>query len=59
VYDPEAMQHIKRVFSKYLDTITFYKDKHSVLSDSDALLLLTEWPEFKDISPSNIANHMK
>lgn len=44
VYDPIAMEEAK----KYLnDKVNYYEDMYKVLSNCDALILVTEWQEFK------------
>ena len=45
-YDPEAMDHVRTVFA---DTqgLTLTEDATSALRDADALLLITEWNQFK------------
>lgn len=46
-YDPVAVPEAKHVLH---DTITYAKDQFEALVDADALLVVTEWPEFR--SPS-------
>jgi len=46
-YDPVAMPEAKHSLG---DTITYAKDQFEALVDADALLIVTEWPEFR--SPS-------
>lgn len=43
-YDPVAMEEAKKDFG---NSITYGQDPYDVLIDSDGLLLLTEWPEFR------------
>jgi len=43
-YDPVAMDESKRRIG---DTIKYAKDQYEALVDADALLLVTEWPEFR------------
>ncbi len=43
-YDPIAMEEGKRILG---DTIEFAKDEYDAAIDADALLLVTEWPEFR------------
>ncbi|MDQ5971631.1 MAG: UDPglucose 6-dehydrogenase [Patescibacteria group bacterium] len=43
-YDPKAMHEAKRVLG---DKIIYGKDQYEILQDSDALVVLTEWPEFR------------
>jgi UDPglucose 6-dehydrogenase len=44
-YDPKAMQTSKVIFK---DTITYCNSRGDVLKDSDALILITEWKEFRN-----------
>ncbi len=44
VYDPAAMDECRRIFASDL---TFAPDKYTALQHSDALLLVTEWKEFR------------
>jgi UDPglucose 6-dehydrogenase len=43
-YDPVAMAEARHQLA---DTITYAKDPYDALLDADALLLVTEWPEFR------------
>ncbi len=43
-YDPVAMPEAKRIFG---DNIIYGATPYEVLQDADALLLVTEWAEFK------------
>ena len=43
-FDPVAMEEAKRDLG---ETITYAKDEYDALVDADALLLVTEWPEFR------------
>ena len=43
-YDPVAMEEAKRDLG---DRITYAKDEYEALSDADALLVVTEWSEFR------------
>jgi len=45
VYDPVAMDHAKEFYLK--DKVSYGKDAYEACVDADALLLLTEWSEFK------------
>lgn len=44
VFDPEAMNNVK---ATYGDKIIYCKDQYEALEDSDALLIVTEWPVFR------------
>ena len=43
-YDPEAMGHVKQLMG---DKITFTKNPYEALEGADALLIVTEWPQFR------------
>ncbi len=43
-YDPEAMGHVKQLLG---DKITFTKNPYEALEGADALLIMTEWPQFR------------
>ena len=56
VYDPIAMDECKR---RVGDVVTYCKDMYDAVLDADALLLLTEWKEFRLPSWEVIAKAMK
>ena len=44
VFDPEAMDNVRRIYGEKL----FYAvDQYEVLNDCDALMIMTEWNEFR------------
>lgn len=43
-YDPEAMNECKRIIG---NKIAYYNNKYDALANADALILLTEWQEFR------------
>lgn len=43
-HDPEAMENVKKLFD---DKVSYFEDKYEALSGADALLILTEWQEFR------------
>ena len=43
-YDPVAMHESKRILG---DTVEYAMDQYEALIDADALMVVTEWPEFK------------
>ncbi len=43
-YDPVAMHEAQRMLG---DTISYTTDMYETLNNSDALLIVTEWPEFR------------
>ena len=47
VYDPQAMENARRILP---EAIRFAPTAVDAVSGADALLVLTDWPEFRDIS---------
>ena len=43
-YDPEAQNNVKKILG---DSIEYGEDLYDTLRDADALLVVTEWPEFR------------
>ena len=43
-YDPVALEEAKRILG---DKIEYCTDKYEVLVDTDGLIVVTEWPEFR------------
>ena len=54
-YDPKALEKAGNV----LKGITFCKDIYEAAKESDALLILTEWQEFKDMNLSRVKKLLK
>ena len=46
-YDPKAIQQAKTCYLKDIDKIEYFDSKYDVLDDSEALILVTEWKEFR------------
>ena len=55
-YDPVAMKEAQHVLG---NKITFAKDEFDAILDADALLLITEWPDFRSPNFSVAARLMK
>lgn len=45
-YDPKALENAKKIFGS---TIVYANSAKEALSNADACLILTEWPEFADV----------
>ena len=54
-YDPVAMNEAK----KLLKNIEFPNDLETCLENSDALVILTEWNEFRGLLPDYLSKYMK
>jgi UDPglucose 6-dehydrogenase len=46
-YDPKAMIESQEFYLKGVKNVTYYNSKYDVLNGADALILLTEWKEFR------------
>jgi UDPglucose 6-dehydrogenase len=46
-YDPKAIDEAKEHYLKDIENITYCASKYEVLLNADALILLTEWKEFR------------
>ncbi|WP_420552512.1 UDP-glucose dehydrogenase family protein [Tenacibaculum aiptasiae] len=46
-YDPKAIEEARHFYLKNAENITYMKAKYEVLQGADALILLTEWKEFR------------
>ena len=55
-YDPVAMPEARHSLG---DTITYAKDEFAALIDADALLVVTEWPDFRAPNFDVVARLMK
>lgn len=53
-YDPQAMEKIRDRFPE----LNCAKDAHETARDADALLIVTEWPEFRDLDWKRIRQSM-
>lgn len=57
-YDPVAMEEAKRVFKKYTN-ITYTKTNYEALEEADALMLITEWNQFRNPDFNKMKQLMK
>ena len=46
-YDPKAMEEAKNYWLKDNDSIEYFDNKYDTLNGSDAMILVTEWKEFR------------
>ena len=59
VYDPKAVDQAKEHYLKGIENITYVTSKYDVLKDSVALILLTEWKEFRSPDFEEIKAQLK
>jgi len=56
VFDPEAMPNVKNIIG---DKITYGESQYDVLKDADALIIATEWNEFRTPNFLKMVTSMK
>jgi UDPglucose 6-dehydrogenase len=56
VHDPEALANARKLFG---DRISYHKTNYEALKDADALLILTEWNEFRHPNFQRIKAELK
>ena len=55
-FDPEAMQNVKQLVG---DRISFVENQYEALQDADALVIATEWSEFRTPNFDRISSLLK
>ena len=55
-HDPEALASARRIFG---DRITYHENNYETLAAADALIILTEWPEFRHPNFQRIRTMLK
>ena len=58
-YDPKAIDRAKEYYLKDLKNVTYCSSKYEVLQGADALILLTEWKEFRSPDFVEIKQQLK
>ena len=56
VYDPEAIDECKRIIG---DKVSYCNNKYDAVEDADALILITEWKEFRLPDWEKVGKKMK
>jgi len=59
LYDPEAMQRMQQVFPEQPDKLTYCSSPYQACEGADAVLLLTEWDEFRTVDLQRVAKLME
>ena len=57
-YDPKAIEESKTCYLKGVEGIRYFESKYEVLKEADALILLTEWKEFRSPDFEEIKNQL-
>jgi len=58
-YDPKAIKEAKECYLKKNSKVTYLKNKQAALKNADALILVTEWKEFRSPDFQKIKKHLK
>ena len=58
-YDPKAINEAKKHYLKDYRNIEYFSSKYEVLTNSSALILLTEWKEFRSPDFKHIRSQLK
>jgi len=58
-YDPKAKSEAENFYLKGNDSVEYVDSKYTALVDSDAMILLTEWKEFRSPDFDEIAKRLK
>ena len=58
-YDPKARKEAETYYLKDNDNVEYVDSKYTALVDSDAMILLTEWKEFRSPDFQEIAKRLK
>ena len=55
-YDPEAMENVAKRFG---NQVQFAEDQYEVLKDAEALIIITEWSEFRSPDFEKMSSYLK
>ena len=59
VFDPEGMNEAKLCFKKYSKKIKWCRDSYQASENSDALVILTEWNQFRALDLKRLKKKLK
>lgn len=59
VYDPKAMEQARECYLADIENIEYCKSKYTTISDADAMILVTEWKEFRAPDFEEIKKRLK
>jgi len=58
-YDPQGMEEANKYFEDYYDDILYCNNEYEVIKRADALVLLTEWNQFRRLDLEKIKRLLK
>lgn len=59
VYDPAAMEKAKSFFVEIENKITYCNDEYEAIQDADALVIVTEWNQFKSLDLDRVKSCLR
>jgi len=59
VYDPAAMQEAQWRLQAYRESLEFCGNEYEAMTGSDALVIVTEWNQFRDLDLNKVKNLLK
>jgi UDP-glucose 6-dehydrogenase len=59
VYDPVALDNFRKLFAPDNVYLKYYNNAKDALKDADAVFIITEWDEFRTITPDDFKSLMK
>lgn len=58
LYDPKAMDNMKEIFAEKQSQITYMQSLYEAVEEANALLIITEWDEFKEMDLKRVKQAM-
>lgn len=58
LYDPRAMENMRKIFPEEPPQISYVKSPYEAVKEANALLIITEWDEFKELDLKKIKEVM-
>jgi UDPglucose 6-dehydrogenase len=58
-YDPVAMENAKKILNHFESEINYFEDMLETLEQADALILITEWRQFRQVDLAEIKGRMR
>lgn len=58
LYDPKAMENMRRIFPEKAQQVSYVKSAYEAIKGANALLVITEWEEFKKLDLNKVKKLM-
>jgi len=58
LYDPKAMENMRKIFPEQAPQVRYAKSAYEALKGANALLIITEWEEFKNLDLKKVKKLM-